>query len=212
MKATHYIWLCALALAIGACGNTTSSLPSDEFNLSCVVDEHLAGDSASLFIVEDGYQRLIDAGERTGKPGTMLKWQGHIDGAHVAFIKWKDDSVPFYFVIEPHDISIKVHGDRWSIKGGQQNKEYIHFLNHRHRILANKENLLKEYNKHAADSTLTQSMENSYLVRDSLLADSLQRYTAWRMTQPDPVALITHERFFNTLSKHYQEKIKKLHK
>lgn len=189
-----------------SCGGPRVKTGNGAYHLSCTVDKGLSGDSASLYIVEDGYQRLIAAGMRTGEPGTPLSWDGHIDGARVAFIKWEGDSVPFYLVLEPGNIAITIHGDRWTIKGGHYNGEYMHFLNRRQSIINDKKQLLTSYLKHGADSTLTMELERDYLKRDSLLGDSLQRYTAWRMSTDDPVAIIAKERFYTTLSRKFQSK------
>lgn len=207
MKTLQKFLLYIILVAVVSCGHSPVKTGNGAYHLTCTVDKGLVkGDSASLFIVEDGYQRIIPVGLRTGAAGTALSWDGHIDGARVAFIKWAGDTVPFYLVIEPGNIDITIHGDRWMIKGGHYNGEYMHFLNTRQSILNDKEKLLADYLKHASDSTLTIEMEKDCLKRDSLLTDSLQRYIVWRMNAGDPVSIIVKERFYPTLSKKFQSK------
>jgi len=204
MKKVFHILLIIVAVAMVSCGHKAVKTGNGAYHLTCTVDQGLQGDSASLYIVEDGYHRLIPMGMRTGEPGTPLSWDGHIDGARVAFIKWENNPRPFYLVLEPGNIDITIHGNSWSIKGGQYNGEYLRFLNTRRSIINDKEKLFADYLKHGADSTLTMDMEQECLKRDSLLTDSLQRYIVWRMNAGDPVSIIVKERFYTTLSKKFQ--------
>ncbi len=200
-----YIYImCVVAMMTAACGRRATQDDITAYRLTCHVDKGLLGDSAQLYIVEDGYHRLLNGGLRIGKPGTSLVWDGHIDGPRVAFIRWQGFDRPFFFVLEPGNIGINLHAHGWKIDGSRNNNDYMRFLNHRHNIQMARDNSRSEYLKHVADSTLTADLELQYQQRDSILCDSLNRYTAWRMAQDDPVAVIARERFYNSLPKKYQ--------
>lgn len=193
-------------LVILACACSDNSKPSGNggYSITCIADKQLGRDSATLYIIEDSYNSIAQGELKVVKPGNAMKWNGHIDGARAAFIRWQGDSVPFFFVIEPGEIHINIHADRWMIEGGRYNNQYLRYLNNRRHMLDMKDSLFKEYMKHASDSTLTKDMETRYAKRDSLITDSLMQYTAWRMSTGDPVAIIVKERFFSTLTRQYQ--------
>ena len=208
MKFYYYILAILTAFTAFSCSESSSTSDNSGFHVSCTYDASLNRDSATLYFLEEDYNKLSSAGLCVVKPGNAFEWQGHVTGPKAAFLKFSNDSVPFYFVLEPGETTIKVHRTSWEINGGQCNKEYTRFMQHRKSIIKEKNKVFNYYLKIAADSTLTATTEKDILAQDSILSDSLHRYTAWRMTTGGPVAVIARERFFNTLPKQYQIKIK----
>lgn len=203
-KIKHIIIFC-ITLLLVACNNTHVT-PTGAYHLTCKLDDKFHKDSATLYIVEPDYKGLTCEGLSTTTDNNF-KWNGHIDGAHVAFIKFKNDSIRFYFVLEPGDIDININSKGWLISGGAYNNAYIHTLNHRQNILDAKKELWKKYSAQSKDSTLTQEQEVNYIMQDSLLTDSLERYLVWRIKVGDPASVILKERLFNTLTTKSQKKI-----
>ena len=196
-----------VAVIVLSCSQPKAKTDNSAYMLSLTMDKELGHDSATLYIVDDIYRCLKLGGLAVAQPGEPFTWQGHIDGAKAAFVVVDRDSIPFYFVLEPGEVNITMHVDRWMITGGHHNNHYMHFLNIRQGIIDAQASNFQEYLRHAADSTLTQVMEADYVRRDSLLNDSLQQYVAWRMSTDGPVALIVRERFYKTLTGAYQQRV-----
>lgn len=194
-------------IALSSCTerNSETSL-TGSFTVTCAVDASLKRDSATLYLIEENYHKIVNCGLRTVEPGNPFEWNGHIDGAKAAFIQFAGDSVPFYLIVEPGQCHITRNCATWSIAGGRGNAEYSRFMAHRQSIERAINQVFKNYMKQVQDSTLTQQLEQSYVTQDSVLRDSLQRYTAWRMTTGGPVSLVTREKYYKTLPKRLKDK------
>lgn len=204
MKHLHFITTLFIAIFMVACNNN-EVIPTGVYHLSCELSKKFSKDSATLYIIESDYNCLALEGLSIAKDNTF-SWDGHIDGAHAAFIRFQNDSTPFYFILEPGTININITTHGWSIVGSKQNRAYMHTLNNRQKIIDAKKDLWRKYQSQCNDSTLTQEQEIKYLEQDSVLTDSLQRYLTWRMKVGDPVSLIIKERLFKTLTTEYQKK------
>lgn len=204
MKRLHLITTLFIALFMMACNNN-EVIPTGAYHLSCELSKEFSKDSATLYIVETDYDCLAHEGLSIAHDN-VFRWDGHIDGAHAAFIRFKNDSIPFYFILEPGTININITNHGWTIDGSKQNHAYMHALNKRQNIIDAKKELWKKYMAQCNDSTLTQELETKYLEQDSLLTDSLQRYLTWRMKKGDQVSVIIKERLYKTLTTEYQKK------
>lgn len=203
--------ICAflLVFCLTACdtsNGTAQQSENSEFTVTCSVAANVKKDSATLYIVDECYNRLECHGLRTLNKQRSFTWKGDVNEPKAAFICFANDSLPLYFVVEPGNINISLSRTERSIKGGRSNSEYMSFISHRTKIIKAKDNLFKKYQSCAADSTLTAELEQDFLKQDSLLSDSIQRYTAHRIAAGGPVATIVKERFFNTLTEHYMKK------
>lgn len=205
MKRLHLTNIILLVLLLMSC-NENKVTPTGAYHLSFEFSKELKKDSASLYIIESEYKRLYCQGLSLAKDNSF-SWNGHIDGAHAAFISFKNDSIPFFFILEPGNISIKFTTKGWHIEGSKQNNVYMHVLNNRQNILDAKKNLWQKYKAQCNDSTLTHEQERNYMERDSVLNDSLQNYLIWRINVGDPVSIIIKERLFKTLTSEAQKKI-----
>lgn len=208
MKRIAYILsIITLFVASSCLDEQTQSSSTEAFSLTCTVDASLKRDSATLYIVEESYNKLVNCGLRTNKAGAPLQWDGNIDGAKAAFIKFTNDTIPFYLIIEPGTCHVTITRTSWAIAGGRCNAEYSRYITHRQAIVKARKQVFLDYMKQVKDSTLTQEIEQKYVIQDSMLRDSLHRYTAWRMTTGGPVSLIAREKFYNTLPRLFQKAV-----
>ncbi len=194
-------------MTVMSCSGDKTKSSTGAYTLTCTAEKRLGRDSATLYIVEDNYRCLTNGALSTTKPGGTFKWQGHIDGAKAAFIKFNNDTTLFYLVLGPGNTEVKIGATGWKIEGTSHNNEYVKCLSHRNAIIKAKSAIFRDYMKYDTDSTLTEEIERDFLARDSVMADSLQRYMVECMSTGDPVAMILKERFFNTLTKEYMRKL-----
>ena len=170
------------------------------FNVSLTLDDSLRHDScATLHIIDDTYGRLMP-GMTARFDGGTVSFSGQTGNAHAAFVTFDSITPPFYFILEPTTIDIHIKRGRWTMTGGHGNAEYVHFLNHRQRIIDARQKGFADYKRAALDSTLTLRSERQAMMADSVLADSLQHLLLNRLKGHDPVSRIVRERFIGTLT------------
>lgn len=192
MKKTFIAISLLLGLALTGCDNSNRHLM--DYRVTCTLDSKLQRDSATLLVLEEEYNQLRVCGATRIKDGSC-RFAGQIDGAHVAMIRWDNDSVkPFYFVLEQGDINITIKPGVWNITGSPLNSRYLHYLNKRNAIMEARLSAWQEYLKKAADKTLTRDEEARLVKEDSLLNDSLQRMTRELIDRDDAVGKVIGER------------------
>ena len=180
-------------MALTGCDNSSHGL---DYRVTCVIDNKVSHDSATLLVLEDAYGQLRMCGTARGDNGTFT-FTGQTDQPKVALIRWDNDSTePFYFVLEQGDTRITIKPDSWHITGSPQNSEYLHYINQ------------QEYLKMAADSSLRRDDEVRMVRQDSLLNDSLQRITVERINRGDAVSRIIKERYGKLLDQEHMRMLK----
>lgn len=192
-KAAAFIFT-VLMLALAAC--------DDDSVMSYVIDGSIADslgiDSVTLSIVRDDYGKSQTLSSVAVKNGRFLI-EGQIDSERIACLTFagKDDS--FYFILEPGKTSVTIGVDQLVITGGKTNYEYFSFVRQRlaieKAIAANR----AQYDKQCADSTLTAESEKKMALRDSVMNDSLQRFTLHRMQRGDLPSRIVRHRYYTSL-------------
>ena len=207
MKILYHIFAVILLASVVSCNNSSPMPSTTAYEVSCTLSRGLKLDSATLYLVEENYNSLIDQGMCKRNKQGEFSWKGCINEPMAAFIKFEGDSTPVYFVLDPGVTNITINKHSKKIVGGKTNNEYMAFIAHRKGILDHKDKLNEQYIKHIGDSTLTVDIEKDFHLQDSLLTDSLQRYTTWRINAGGPVSVIVKERFFKTLTSEYQKKL-----
>lgn len=212
MKYLAHIIMALTVLTAIISGCDTRSSAGAPFSVEVTVDSVLHRQCATLWTVDDDYQRLRCLSTDSAKDGGRFNFKGFLDRQQVAFIKFAGDSTPFYFVLEPatHTV-INITPSHWRIDGSRACNSYIRFLNQRQHILDDMKKTWKAYRHMAADSTLKQRHEVMFFEHDSLLLDSLQRLTVERINRGDAVSRIVRERFINTLDSAHLTKIQAPH-
>ena len=112
MKKTFlFIWALLGIHALTGCGN---SHRDPGYRVTCTIDNTLKHDSATLLVLEDGYNQLRVCGTCRARGG-VFTFDGQTDRPKVALIRWDDDTVqPFYFVLEPGQLSINITPQSWT--------------------------------------------------------------------------------------------------
>ncbi len=209
MKLLAHIVMSLAVLAACLTGCDTRPAAGTSFSVEVNVDSVLHRQCATLWTIDDDYQRLRCLGTDSVKDGEKFSFNGVLDCRQVAFIQFAADSIPFYFVLEPgtHTV-INITPSHWRIDGSRACYSYIHFLNQRQHITDDMKKTWKAYRHMAADSTLKRRHEVMFFRHDSLLLDSLQRITVERINRGDLVSRIVRERFINTLDSSHLSQIR----
>lgn len=199
--AVSYI-LALLLLTLAACDSDSA--------VSYVLDGSLADslgvDSVTLSIVRDDYgksQTLAAAGVKNGR----FLIEGQIDCNRIACLTFAGKDDRFYFILGPGKTSVEIGGSKLVISGVNANYEYFSFLSERlaieEAIAANR----VRYEKQCADSTLTAESEKKMAQRDSVLNDSLQRFTLHRIQRGDLPSRIVRHRYYTSLDSLHQHEL-----
>lgn len=179
-----------------------------DFTVTCALDSKLLRDSATLLVLEEGYNQLRVCGTAHPQQGTFT-FKGQTDGAKVALIRWGNDSThPFHFVLEPGTTQFTIHEGSWSASGSTQNVDYLSFINQRNRIMKQRVALWQQYLNATASSSLTREEELRMVRQDSLLNDTLQNLTVQRINRGDAVSRIVRERFAAQLDQEHMRQLK----
>lgn len=199
MKGLLYTIAILLCMAFAGCSNDASNHDDMDYTVTITLEKPLQHDSATLLVLEEEYNQLRRCATVECKDGTFM-FTGQTDKPKVALIRWDNDSTqPFHFVLECGDTHITLRPDAWSVKGSEQNAEYLRYVNERNGIMDARIATWQEYLKMAEDSTLTREDEVRMARQDSLLNDSLQRITVERINRKDAVGRIIRERYGNQL-------------
>lgn len=196
MKKILFLYIVIALVALDSCdGNRLAA--SYGYTVEVQLGDSLEHDSVSLFVVNDSYGSLQCGGVTKLDNGRGL-FTGQVQAAHVAFLKLDSLQRPFYFVLEPGKMLININLRSWTITGGRENARYMGVLNERQRLIDARQKNRDAYLKAIADTTLTLRSERHAVLRDSLIADSLQHLMARYMNGNDAVSLIIRERFATT--------------
>jgi hypothetical protein len=191
--------------ALTACDKSNSRI---DYKVTCIVDNKLHHDSATLLVLEEEYNRLRVCGTARVKNGKFT-FTGQTDKPKAALIRWDNDTVePFYFVLENGDINVSLSSGKWDITGSPQNSAYLHYINQRNGIMDARIATWQEYLKMSADSSLKRDDEVLMVRQDSLLNDSLQRLTVERINRGDAVGRIIRERYARQLDQEHARMLK----
>lgn len=196
-----------LVTVVASCDRQRRGNPMD-YTVTCTLQEPLRHDSATLFVLEESYNKLRVCGSVKSVKNTFT-FKGQIDRPKVALIRWDNDTTqPFHFVLEQGDINIVIKANSWSARGSKQNNDYQRFINQRKSIMNSRIATWQEYLKAAADKSLTREDELRMVRQDSLLNDSLQRITVERINRGDAVGRIIRERFAGQLDQEHARLLK----
>ncbi len=191
--------------ALTACDKSNSRI---DYKVTCIVDNKLHHDSATLLVLEEEYGQLNICGTTHGEQG-IFTFSGQTDRPKVALIRWDNDSTsPFYFVLEGGNTRITINSGSWNITGSPQNAAYIRYIKQRNAITDARVATWQEYLSMSADSTLRHEDELLMVRQDSLLNDSLQRITVERINRGDAVARIIRERYGSQLDQEHMRQLK----
>ena len=196
-----------LSILITGCDNgQTDSLK--DYTVTCKLDEKLMRDSATLLVLEPEYHKLRVCATAHPEQG-VFSFKGQIDAPRVALIRWDNDSTrPFYFVLEAGHIQLSISSGSWSVSGSPLNVEYMKYIKQRNNIMNARVATWQEYLKAASGSSLKREDELRLVQQDSLLNDSLQRFTVQRINRGDAVGRIIRERFTGQLDKEHARLLK----
>ncbi len=198
--------LCLSILMTGCDSRQAGSLK--DYTVTCKLDEKLMRDSATLLVLEPEYHKLRVCATAHPEQG-VFSFKGQIDAPRVALIRWDNDSTrPFYFVLEAGHIQLSISPGSWSVSGSPQNVEYMKYIKQRNNIMNARVATWQEYLKAASGSSLKREDELRLVKQDSLLNDSLQRFTVQRINRGDAVGRIIRERFTGQLDKGHARLLK----
>ena len=179
-----------------------------EYTVTCQLDDRLMRDSATLLVLEPEYNKLRVCATAHPEQG-VFSFKGQIDAPRVALIRWDNDSTrPFYFVLEAGHIQLAINPGSWSVSGSPQNVEYMKYINQRNDIMNARVATWQDYLKAASGKSLKREDELRLVRQDSLLNDSLQRFTVERINRGDVVGRIVRERFTAQLDKDHARLLK----
>lgn len=198
--------LCLSILMTGCDSRKADSLK--DYTVTCRLDDKLMRDSATLLVLEPEYNKLRVCATARPEQG-VFSFKGQIDAPRVALIRWDNDSTrPFYFVLEAGHIQLSINPGSWSVSGSPQNVEYMKYINQRNDIMNARVATWQEYLKAASGSSLKREDELRLVRQDSLLNDSLQRFTVERINRGDAVGRIIRERFTDKLDQEHARQLK----
>lgn len=197
---------CAALCMVSSC---VESLNDSPYKLTCSIDKTLAPDSVSLFFLEDDYNRVYKVATVAVDSATgAYLFDGQIEKPSVAFLKFSNDSTPFYFVLEQGETQINITPRSVTVSGGDLNHEYFGFLKQRKALLAARRAVLDRYRSTVtSDSLISMSIEHNFLAQDSILADSLERITLAAINRGSISSRIILERYVNELRPEYLKKV-----
>ena len=191
--------------ALTGCDDSNSRI---DYKVTCIVDNQLHRDSATLLVLEEEYGQLNICGATRGEQGTFT-FSGQTDRPKVALIRWDNDSTsPFYFVLEGGNTRITIKPGAWNITGSAQNAAYMRYIRQRDAIIDARVATWQEYLRMSSDSSLRHEDEILMVRQDSLLNDSLQRITVERINRGDAVARIIRERYGQQLDQEHMRLLK----
>lgn len=165
------------------------------YKLVCHIDAALRKDSATLYVTDPVYDcvRLCATAQRVNEKFTFV---GQTSGSAIAMLKFDNDSIPFYFVLEPGMTDIDIKADRWRVTGDSRHtKAYALSVRHIRAIEAERKATWQRYCKLAADTALHLADEQALAKRDSVLRDSLQRVIVASINKGDLASQIIELRF-----------------
>ena len=198
--------LCLTILMTGCDSGQADSLK--DYTVTCKLDDRLMRDSATLLVLEPEYNKLRVCATARPEQG-VFSFKGQIDAPRVALIRWDNDSTrPFYFVLEAGHIQLSINPGSWSVSGSPQNVEYMKYINQRNNIMNARVATWQEYLKAVSGSSLKREDELRLVRQDSLLNDSLQRFTVERINRGDAVGRIIRERFTGQLDQEHARQLK----
>lgn len=198
-------------VVIGVMSGCVEWLDNTRYQVLCSVDKSLRVDSMSLMLLEEQYGKLklVEAMGADSVSGAFL-FEGQIEQPCVAFLKFRNDSTPFFFVLEQGETMINIGSQGIMVTGGELNHEYFDFLKQRRRIISARHDLKSQYLRMAApDSIVNIAAERELAMKDSILVDSLDNITVDCINRGGPVSLIVFDRFANSLSRNNLLKINK---
>lgn len=203
--------LTILVFAVSLLTGCVENLDKSHYRLECNIASGLGVDSVTLMLAYSHYQGVYNVVTVTRDPEAQaFVFEGNVEKACVAYLKFNNDSTPMLFVLEPGETKITIDANRLVISGGNGNHEYMTYLKKRKAMLDEKSRLHQEYLQALApDSTITVLMEKQYLSRDSALTDSLEHITVNYINRGTLASDIIMDRFVNTLSKRNLQNIHK---
>ena len=183
-----------MLLVFSACDKQVSY----DFEVRCHVDPSFSRDKAALWIIDNDYgKRIMLASQENSNGRFSLK--GQIDRPTLAFLKFNNDTTPFYFVLEPTLISITINPENVIISGGEENREYARFIRQYKDISDKITSNNRRYVRLVCDSTLTREQERTLALRDSTLSDSLQMLVISGIRHDGPISTIITQRYIHIL-------------
>ena len=196
-------------IVVWALTGCVERLNDTQYRVQCTVDKTLGVDSVSMMVLEDSYGRVrhvSTVGLDTAIGAFVI--EGQVEQPCVAFLKFGNDSTPFYFVLEHGATLVDVGARGVVVSGGDLNHEYFAYLKDRALLESARRSLLTQYRRLAApDSMVNIEQEREFVVADSVLSDSLECLTVGVINRGDAVSRIVFERYVNTLSRNNLSKI-----
>ena len=189
-------------MAVWALTGCVEWLSHTQYRVECSVDNSLGVDSVSLMVLEDAYNCVRHV-STVGIDSVSGKFviEGQVEQPCVAFLKFGNDSTPFYFVLEHGETLVEMGVRGVVVSGGDLNHEYMSYLKDRNSLESARQSMLSQYRRLAApDSMVNIEQEREFAAIDSALCDSLERMTIGVINRGDAVSRIVFERFVNTLS------------
>lgn len=177
-------------------------LNNTDYRVECSIDKSLRTDSVSLLLLEDAYNSVYHASTvGIDSASGAFVFEGQVEQPCVAFLKFSNDSTPFYFVLEHGETRISIGASGVVFTGGDLNHEYFEYLKTRNSIMKTRRALHAQYLQLAApDSIVNIEQEMKFAQQDSILADSLDQVTLAAINRGNQASRIVLERFVNTLS------------
>lgn len=200
-----------IAIALAALTGCVENLDKSHYRVECKISPELGVDSVSLMLVMDDYNSVYRVATVTrDNESQVFVFEGNIEAATIAYLKFSNDTVPMLFVVEPGLTQIDISPNGLVISGGDVNHEYMTYLKARKSLTVEKQKLHQEYLSHVApDSTIDIALERQYLARDSMLTDSLERITVDAINRGDVASTIIFDRYVNALSRKNLQNIHK---
>ena len=211
---TKYLLLTfsVIILALSSCKDSKFPLAnnSPNFTIKCKLEKSIKKDSASLFVVDQllGCKRLIT---KIGSQDGVFCFTGQIDAPHVGIIEFKNESRPFYFIIEPGATDIEFTPKKIIVVGRKDNHEYFSFVQAIKLLQEQRKSNFKAYCKEASDSTLTAKKEENYKTNDHKLYDSIQSLSLKYINANNYASQIIKERYMYILDSINIKKIQDAH-
>ena len=165
-------------------------------------------DSAYIYIYEQEYGALRLYDKNSVKNGRIY-FAGETSEPRIAFLKFSNDSVPYYFILNNNHITFSFDDNKFILKGGNDNTQYFRYLLTRQNIENAKKYVWNKYKKYASDSILTDSIENALKIYNDKLSDSLENITIDCINTQNLVSEIVWRRFGNSLPDSKLDRLKK---
>ena len=200
-----------LALAVAMLAGCVENLDKSRYRIECKISPELGTDSVSLMLLMDDYYSVYHvATVGRGSESQAFVFEGNIESPTIAYLKFSNDTIPMFFVVEQGLTQIDITPNGLVISGGDANHEYMTYLKARKALTDDRQRLHQDYLSHVApDSTIDVSLERQYFSRDSLLTDSLERVTVDAINRDNIASRIIFERYVNTISRKNLQNIHK---